>query len=332
MKAAIYEKYGSPDVVEIRDVPRPQIAEDQVLVQVHASSITTADWRFLASAFPGLLWLPGRLMAGLFRPKKPILGTEFAGRVVSVGSGVSAFKLGDDVFGFSGAFGAHAEYIAVDQAGSITHMPDGFDHAEAAALPFGAVCALVFLRDFAGVQKGNKVLIGGASGGVGVFAVQIAKALGAEVTAVASSRNTELLRALGADRVIDYTRENAADLGEIHDVVFDTAGTMRFARAKKMLKPKGLFLPLEISISDSLIGMITNMFGGKRIAVHVNGDSKQDLETVAAMLRRGEIRPVIDGTYPLADIANAYARVETRHKTGSVIIDIAGRARTRVAA
>lgn len=332
MKAATYTQYGPAETVTITDVPRPEIAEDQILVQVFASTITTADWRFRASAFPGMLWLPGRLVAGLFRPKKPILGMEFAGRVVSVGAKVTEFKLGDDVFGFAGGFGAHAEYLAVNEAGSVTHMPEGFDFTETAALPFGAVCALVFLRDFAKVQPGDKVLVGGASGGVGAYAVQIAKALGADVTAVTSTRNVELMRSLGADRVVDYTTENAADLGEIHDFVFDTAGTMRFAQAKRLMKPKGVFLPLEISIPDTLAGLVTNLFGGKRIANHINGDSKQDLETVAALLRRGELRAVIDGVYPLSDIADAYRRVETRHKTGSVVLDIAALAKARAAA
>ena len=176
------------------------------------------------------------------------------------------------------------------------------------------------------------MLIAGASGGVGAYAVQIAKKLGAEVTAVTSTRNVELVRSLGADHVVDYRTEDAAERGEVHDLVFDTAGTMRFARAKKMLKRTGVFLPLEISVPDTLVGLVTNLFGGKTIANHINGDSKQDLETIAAMLRRGEIRAVIDSRYPLADIAQAHARVETRHKTGSVVIDIASPAISRAAA
>ena len=332
MKAATYSQYGSAAVVTITDVPRPEITEDQVLVQVYASTVTTADWRFRASAFPGGLWLAGRLVAGLFRPKKPILGLEFAGRVVSVGAKVREFKLGDEVFGFAGGFGAHAEYLAVDAAGSITHMPEGVRFEEAASLPFGAVCSLVFLRDFAKLQPGQKVLIAGASGGVGAYAVQIAKALGAEVTGVTSTGNVQLVHALGATDVIDYKTENPAAYGESHDLVFDTAGTMRFADAKKLLKPHGTFMPLEINIPDTLGGLITNMFGGKKIANHVNGDSKADLETVAGMLRRGDIRPVIDSVYPFADIVDAYRRVESRHKTGSVVIDIANRAATRLAA
>ena len=332
MKAAVYSKYGSADNVTIADVPRPEISAGQVLVQVFASSITTADWRFRASAFPGLLWLPGRLIAGLIRPKQPILGAEFAGRVVSVGADVTDFKLGDEVFGFSGTFGAHAEYLAVNANGSIAHMPEGTRFEEAAALPFGAVCALVFLRDFAKLRPGQKVAIGGASGGVGAYAVQIAKALGAEVTAITSTRNIDLVRSLGADRVIDYTREDAARLGEIHDVVFDTAGTLRFAKARRMMKKTALFLPLEINIPDALTALVTNLLSGKKLASHINGDRQEDLEAVGVMLRRGEIRAVIDSTYPLSRIADGHRRVETRHKTGSVIINIAGETVARLAA
>jgi len=332
MKAATYTTYGDADVVSINEVPRPDIARDQVLVQVFASTITTADWRFRASAFPGLLWLPGRMIAGLTRPKQPVLGSEFAGRVVSVGDEVAKFKLGDAVFGFSATFGTHAEYLAIGENAVIARIPDGVGFDEAAALPFGALCALEFLRDFAKLQPGRKVLIGGASGGVGAYAVQIAKALGAEVTGVASTANIELVRSLGADRVVDYKTSDAADLGEIHDVVFDTAGTMNFARAKRMLKPNGLFLPLEINIGDSLVGMITNRFGGKRIANRISGDTKAALEQIAAMLARREIRAVIDNVYPFADIAAAYARVESRHKTGSVVLDIAIPAAERMAA
>ncbi len=332
MKAATYQTYGPADVVTICDLPRPEIAETEVLVQVFAATITTADWRFRASAFPGLLWLPGRMMAGLFRPKKPVLGSEFAGRIVSVGANVTEFRLGDAVFGFSARFGAHAEYLAINAKATITHLPEGVRFEEAAALPFGAICALQFLRDFAKVQPGRKVLIGGASGGVGAYAVQIAKILGAEVTAVTSSGNVDLVRALGADRVVDYKTEDAAELGEIHDLVFDTAGTMRFGRAKKLLKPNGLFMPLEISVADSLLGMVTNPFGGRKIANFINGHSKASLETVAALLRRGELRPVIDGVYSLASIADAYTRVESRHKTGSVVIAIATATEARKAA
>ncbi len=332
MKAATYTEYGPADIVAITDIPRPEIEPDQVLVKVFATTITTADWRFRASAFPGILWLPGRLMAGLTRPNRPVLGSEFAGRVVSVGANVTEFKLGDAVFGLSEAMGAHAEYLAMTADAAITHMPEGFGFEDAAGLPFGAICALQFLRDFAGVQPGQKVLIGGASGGVGVYAVQVAKALGAEVTAVASTGNVDLVRSLGADRVVDYKRADAVALGAIHDVVFDTAGTMRFARAKKMLKPNGIFLPLEINIADSLSGVITNLFSDRKIANHISGTSKQDLEAVAVLLRRGELSAVIDAVYPFERIGDAYRRVETRHKTGSVVLDIAAGATTRLAA
>lgn len=322
MKAAYYEKYGAADVVTIRDIPRPEIGEDEVLVRSAAGTVTTADWRFRASAFPGALWLPGRLMAGPLAPRRKVLGSEFAGQVDSVGANVSRFKPGDRVFGMSPKFGAHAEYIAVPETGAIAHMPENLDFADAAALPFGAVCALVFLRDFAPVQPGQKVLVGGASGGVGVYGVQIAKHFGAEVTAVASARNHDLLTSLGADHVIDYRQQDVTRSGEQFDLVFDTAGTLKFGAVKRILKPNGIFLPLEYGLTDAFYALWTSVFGGKKLLLRVNGDRQADLEAVRDLAASGAVRAIIDSRYPLADIADAYRRVETRHKTGSVVIDM----------
>lgn len=323
MKAAVYERYGAAEVVEIKDVPRPAIGDDQVLVRVYATTVTTADWRFRASAFPGILWLPGRMVAGLFSPKNPILGMEFAGRVVARGSNVTRFGLGDEVFGFAD-MGAHAEYVAVDAAGAITRMPGGLGYDEAAAVPFGALSALVFLRDFAKVKPGQKVLIAGASGGVGVFAVQLAKHLGAHVTGVCSTANTELVLSLGADRVIDYTKEDYAAAAEAYDLVLDTAGTTSFARARRVLKPHGVFLPIEFGAREIAQAALTRLGGGRRVLIGISGDSRQDTEHLAGLLETGEIRPVVDSRYPFERIADAHRRVESRHKRGSVVVLVAG--------
>lgn len=230
MKAATYRRYGDADVLEIGDIERPEPGDGEILVRLHAAAVTTADWRLRASAFPGILWLPGRLMTGLFAPKNRVLGVAFAGRIVARGREVTCFKLGDAVFGFSGG-GAHAEYLVVKADGPVAAKPENIGYGEAAAAPFGGLSALVFLRDFAAVKPGETVLVNGASGGVGVWAVQLAKHLGAEVTGVAGTDNVDFVRSLGADRVIDYRKEDAAASGERYDVVLDTVGKLPYAKA-----------------------------------------------------------------------------------------------------
>lgn len=331
MQAAVYERYGAADVLAVSEVPRPAVGEGDVLVAVAAASVSTADWRMRASAFPGGLWLPGRLMTGLFAPKRKILGTDFAGTVLEVGAGVTRWKVGDAVFGFSG-HGAHAECLAMPQDGPIAGIPGALGFEEAAAVPFGALSALVFLRDFAKLESGQRILIVGASGGVGVFAVQLARHFGAEVTGVASGANFELVRDLGADRVIDYTREDFAAGGEAWDVILDTVGATSFAEARKALTPKGVYVPLNFGLREAAQAMITAIRGGPRIRLGVSGDTREDLKFVAGLLERGEIRAVIDNRYPLGAIAEAHRRVESRRKRGAVIIAVDAEAIARRAA
>ncbi|MGB5557859.1 MAG: NAD(P)-dependent alcohol dehydrogenase [Paracoccaceae bacterium] len=321
MKAAIYDRYGPADVLQIAEIARPEIKDNEVLVQVYASSVTTADWRIRASAFPGYAWLPGRMMFGLFRPRNKVLGMEFAGRVVAKGNEVTRFRGGDAVFGFAPR-GAHAEYLAMPQDGPIMLNPDNLSYEDAAAVPFGALSALVFLRDFARVAPGQKVLVHGASGGIGIFAVQLAKHFGAEVTGVASGANLDLLRALGADHVIDYTQEDFTQSARKWDLVFDTVGKTRFATVKRVLTETGIYLPLEFGFREILLALVTSRGTGKRVKVGVSGDSSADLEMLAGLLKEGAIRPVIDSTYPLESIAEAYRRVEGRHKRGSVVVAV----------
>ncbi|MCB1487906.1 MAG: NAD(P)-dependent alcohol dehydrogenase [Bauldia sp.] len=321
MKAAVYKRYGSPDVIAVTDVARPEVSDNQVLVEVRAATVTTADWRMRASAFPGIMWLPGRLMVGLFAPKKQVLGAEFSGRVAAVGEKVARFRVGDEVFGFAGD-GAHAEYLAIDENAAIALKPRSLSHEEAAAVPFGGLAALVFLRDFAKVKPGKKVLVAGASGGVGVFAVQLARHLGAEVTAVTSTRNVELVRSLGADPVVDYAREDFTRAGPIYDVIIDTAGTTAFPRAKAALAPKGVYVPLEFGFAEILCAVATAITGGRKVVIGINGDGREDLEYLAGLLESGELRPVVDSRYPLGRIADAHRRVESRHKTGSVVVTV----------
>jgi len=319
MKAAVYRAYGPADVLKIADIPRPRIKDDEVLIKVYATSVTTADWRIRASAFPGYAWLLGRLMFGLFRPRKPVLGSDFAGRIVAKGDAVTRFKGGDEVFGFA-MNGAHADFIAVAEDAAIAPKPAAVGYDQAAAIPFGALAALVFLRDFAGVRPGHKVLIHGASGGVGVYAVQLAKHLGATVTGVASTANLDLLRALGADRVFDYTKADFTQTGDTYDVILDTVGKTRFAQSRKALTPKGVYVPLEFGLREMFQALRTAITGGKRVKIGVSGDSLADLQYLTGLLDAGALIPVIDSRYPLDQIADAHRRVESRHKTGAVIV------------
>ena len=319
MKAAIYRRYGPADVVSIENVPDPAPKPGEVLVDVHASTVTTADWRMRAAAFPGALWLPGRLMTGLFRPRRRILGGDFSGRVAALGAGVTRFAVGDDVFGFAG-HGAHAGRLAMPATGAIAAKPPRLTHAEAASAPFGGLAALVFLRDFARVEAGQRVLILGATGGVGVFAVQLARHFGAHVTATAGPEKSDLVRSLGADVLIDHRREDFARAAEPFDVILDTVGATDFAKARRALAPSGVYVPLDIGLREMAQRIATMRGDGQRIAIGVSSDTAPDLELLAGLLEAGTIRPVIDSTYPLDRIVDAHRRVESRRKTGAVVV------------
>ena len=321
MKAMITRRYGAPDVVEPAILPRPEPGPGELLIRVRAASVSTADWRLRAAAFPGIMQIPGRLMFGLTRPRKPILGMDFAGEIAATGAGVAGFAPGDRVFGFSGG-GAHAEYLTMPAKGAVAPIPEGLEFAEAAALPFGGLAALVFLRDFGAVAPGQRVLILGASGGVGAYAVQIARQLGAHVTGVASETNHALLRELGAARTIDYRREDPLSGGP-YDLILDTLGATGFAAARRALTPNGLFLPLNFGLREMLQALRACLTGGRRIRLAVNEDKREDLDTLAALVRQGALRPVVDSRYPLEALPEAYAHVETRHRRGAVVLDVA---------
>lgn len=324
MRAAIADRYGDADVLTVAEIDRPEPGDDEILVKVFAAPVTTADWRLRAAAFPGIMALPGRLMMGLARPKNPVLGLAFAGRVVARGANVSRFKLGDPVFGFSGD-GAHADYLTVKADGPVAMKPKAITYEEAASVPFGGVSALVFLRDFAGVKSGSKVLINGASGGVGAYAVQLAQIMGAEVTGVAGTDNVELVRALGADRVVDYRTQDASASGDRYDVVLDTVGKLPYAKARRILKKTGRYVPLEFAGREILQALAAMVTGGPKVVLAVSGDRREDVEHLAGLLENGELRGVVDSTFPLADIAAAHRRVETRHASGAVIVTMEDR-------
>lgn len=321
MKAAVYRTYGPPNVVEIAEVPKPSPRPREVLVRIHATTVTTADWRARSLEMPPGFGLMGRLAFGVFGPRKPILGTELSGIVEAVGEEVTRFEVGDEVFAYADAgFGCHAEYRALDAEGLIAPKPANLSFEEAAALSFGGTTALTFLRDKARLERGERVLIVGASGGVGTAAVQIARHFGAEVIGVCSTANLELVRSIGAAEVIDYTREDFSERGESWDVIFDTTGTVSLAQCERALKPGGRLLRVLGSFSQSL--GLERLSNGRKIFAGVATGRSEDLELLARLAESGEYRPVIDRSHPLECAAEAHAWVETGRKRGNVVLTV----------
>jgi NADPH:quinone reductase-like Zn-dependent oxidoreductase len=318
MKAALTRRYGPAETVTIAVLPTPVAGLGEVLVEVHASSVTTADWRLRASAFPGGLWLPGRLVAGLFRPKHPVLGSDFSGHVAALGAGATGFAVGEAVFGCAG-HGAHAEVLAMPANGAIAPRPAGLSHREAAALPWGALAALGFLRDVLKLKPGQRILIVGASGGVGAYAVQIARHMGAEVTGVAGGANRELVLSLGASRFLDYRTDRVVGP---YDAILDTVGALTFREARKSLTRNGVFAPLNYSVGDVVRALRSGLGSGPTMRIAMSGESRADLDEIARMVEMGALRPVIDRVCGLDDIAAAHAHVEGRHRRGAVVLGI----------
>jgi NADPH:quinone reductase-like Zn-dependent oxidoreductase len=323
MKAAVYTRYGPPDVVQIRDVEKPVPRDNEVVVRVHATTVCAADWR-MRKADPFLV----RFMAGLAAPRKNmrVLGAEFAGTVDSVGKTVTRFSKGDQVFGSRGfTFGAHAEYICLRADGVLAMKPVNMSLEEAAAVLFGGVSALHFLTK-AKIQAGQKVLIYGASGSVGVFAVQLAKHFGAHVTGVCSTANVELVKSLGADEVVDYTREDFSRAGRVYDIVVDTVGKSGFSRSLKCLKRGGFYV--LIGGSGSMLSIVAGMLRGMWISITgvakyitgVAGGAAEAQVLLKQLIEAGQLRTVIDRRYSLDQIADAHRFAEAGHKKGHVVI------------
>ncbi|MGB1017067.1 MAG: NAD(P)-dependent alcohol dehydrogenase, partial [Nannocystaceae bacterium] len=263
MKAAIHTHYGPPNVLRIQDVSPPRVGDHQVLIEVHAVPLTEGDRRLRSADFPGINAIAGRLMFGVFRPRRGLPGTNFAGRVIAIGSAVTRFAVGEDVFG-SCLYGACAQQLTVDENSPIAKIPEGFDYDEAAAIPYGAGTALAFLRDVAKVQPGERVLIVGAAGGVGRFAVQVARHLGAEVTGVCRGPDVELVRKLGASTVIDYQLEDFTDNGESYDVIFDTADGGRFNACRGSLNKGGRYVSVYLDTRMLVQMLVTSVFGDRK--------------------------------------------------------------------
>lgn len=322
MKAVIYRCYGSPDVLELADVEKPAPAAGEILVRIRAASVNPLDWHYMRGS-PYLM----RLQAGLGRPKDPRLGVDFAGTVEAVGAGVTRFRPGDDVFG--AANGAFAEYVTVREDRGVVPKPPGVSFAQAASVPIAAITALQALRDKGRVGPGRKVLINGASGGVGTFAVQIAKSLGAEVAGVCSTRNVEMVRSLGADRVFDYTREDYTESGEQFDVIIDLVGNHSPLENRRAMTPEGTLVVVGGSkgnwvgpFANSLKAMIVSPFVGQAFEPFLARMNREDLAELAGLLESGEVTPVIDRRYPLSELPAAVRYSEEGHARGKIVIEV----------
>jgi NADPH:quinone reductase-like Zn-dependent oxidoreductase len=320
MRAIVYHTYGAPNVLELQEVSTPAPKEHEILIHVHAAAVTPADIAFRKGE-PFL----GRVFTGLIRPRR-IPGVEFAGDIEAVGTAVTLFHKGDQVFGTaSTGFGAHAEYLCLGEEGVVASKPTTLAYEEAVAVCDGALTALVFLRDEAHLQRGQKVLINGASGAVGAAAVQLSRYFGADVTGVCSTTNVALVKSLGADTVIDYTTEDFTKNGQTYDIIFDAVGKSSFARCKGSLTPRGVYLATVPTLALLLQALLTAKLGRKK-AIFTTAGLKQrtaNLRFLSELVEAGKLHAVIDRCYPLEHMAEAHRYVELGHKKGNVVVTVA---------
>jgi len=327
MRAAVYRTYGPPAVVRIEERPKPVPKANEVLIRIYAASVTSADARIRSLNVPKGFGAIMRLVFGVLRPRKGVLGTELAGIVERAGDQVTQFKAGDAVFAFPGVqLGSHAEYRTMPADGRILPKPPNLSFEEAAALSFAGSAALYFLRDRGKIQRGDSVLIIGASGAVGSAAVQLAKHDGATVTGVSSTANLDLVRSLGADHLIDYTKQDFTRTGERYDIIFDSVGATSFDRCKDSLKPGGRLLLTVAGLADMV--RTGSKPEGKSVIAGNAQERLEDMMVLKQLAEADQFRPVIDRTYPLEDIAKAHARVDTGRKTGSVVVTFGDPARS----
>lgn len=317
MKAIVYKQYGSPEVLQLKEVEKPMPKDHEILVNVKATAVNSGDLRLRKADPFGV-----RLFFGLTKPKINILGSVFSGEVESVGKDVKLFKVGDQVFGHTDMrFGAYAEFICVPEKGSVALKPNALTHTHAAVVPFGGVTALHFLRK-AALQPGQKVLIYGASGAVGSAAIQLAKYFGATVTGVCSTANVDLVKSLGADTVIDYTKDDFTKNGEIYDVIFETVGKIPVSRGLQSLNKNGLLILSASGMSGMLQGFWTSMTSSKKVMTGVISHSAEAIDFFKKLIEMGKLKPVLDKTYPLEEMAQAHTYVEKGHKKGNVAIAV----------
>lgn len=319
MKVITYTKYGPPEVLKLKEVEKPIPKDNEVLIKIHATTVNRTDCGFRKPEY-----LIVRLISGLIRPKKNILGSEMAGEIEAIGKDVNTFKKGDQVFGLSTLkFGAHAEYICVSEKGSITTKPNNMSFEEAAAVCDGLMLAMTYIReiDFKNVKK---ILINGASGSIGSACVQLAKFYGANITAVCDTKNLELVKSLGANKVIDYTKEEFTKNEQIYDVIIDAVGKSSYFRCRKLLKPGGIYYSTELGFlsQNIFLTLLTPIISSKKVRFPIPNDSKKDIVFFKELIEAGKYKAVIDRTYPLEQIVEATRYVETGQKTGNVVIII----------
>jgi NADPH:quinone reductase-like Zn-dependent oxidoreductase len=318
MRAAVYDRYGPPDVVRVRQIARPSPGKGDLLVRVRAATVSAGDWRLRTMDVPSGFKTISRLMFGVFKPRNGILGSDMAGEVAEVGTEATGFRPGDTVF--ASAMRTHAEFATVKADGAVVKAPAGVSMETAAALPFGGGTALIFLRDKAKVKAGDKVLVVGASGSVGSAAVQLAKHFGAEVTGVCSAQNADMVRSIGADHVIDYRSEDFTKNGRRYDIIVDTAGTASYPRAAGSLAKGGRLVQVVGGIGAMMGTPAAAKKAGHTTIAGVATPTKEHLQFLVDLVQAGRFKPLIEKTYVLDDIAVAHARVESKHKKGNLVV------------
>jgi NADPH:quinone reductase-like Zn-dependent oxidoreductase len=326
VKAIIYERYGPPEVMRVAEVPRPEPGDDEVLIRVRAAEATKADCELRAFRFAvSWFWLPLRLGFGVVRPRRQILGNYFAGEVVELGTGATRFSVGDEVYGGLGLhMGAYGEYVAISENSSIVTKPANMSFAEAAAVPLGGLNALHFLR-LVDVKPGESVLINGAGGSIGLHGVQIAKAMGAEVTAVDKSEKEDLVRRMGADHFIDYTKQSFVETGRKFDVFFDMVPNSNFSDCMRVLKEDGRYCTGNPRFSVMLRCLWTSKFTDKTASFAFARESLEELEALREMIEKGEVHSIVEEVLPMEQVADAHRRVEAETRLGAIVISLASR-------
>ena len=322
MRAICFSEYGAPDVLQLRTLEKPSPKDNEALIRIHAATVTPGDCEIRCFKFPWWVWIPLRLYMGIFKPRRPIIGMEFSGVIESVGASVTRFKPGDAVFAGTGPrFGTYAEYRCHPASAAMANKPAGISHAEAATISVGGLNALHYLR-LGGIQPGDKVLINGAAGCFGTYAVQLAKHFGAEVTGVDSGDKLEAMRSLGADHVIDYTQEDFTANGLRYNLILEIAGKASYSRCVRSLNPNGRLVLANPKFVQMLRAPFTRLLSGKQVVFAFARDTAEDLETIAELVESGTLKVVIDRRYLLEEVPDAHRYVETGAKIGQVVIDV----------